>query len=225
MTGPVYPPQPVDLAGTNAIGVFTIGGSSVGSIKPFSIWPTIISQYANSPTIVALIQNFQDAIDQTKNLDSFFDLIWNVDTAQGYGLDVWARIVAVNRVLKLVVGPRYWGFDEGGTLDYDLYGPGGDSPYYSGQKLTENYELTDDGFRVLILAKAFSNICDGSIKSINRLLITLFGNSGKAYVLDTGSMTMQYTFEFPLTPLQLAILTNSGVFPKPTGVSFTIQQV
>ncbi|MFP6560610.1 hypothetical protein WJ542_20245 [Paraburkholderia sp. B3] len=31
-------------------------------------------------------------------------------------------------------------------------------------------------------------------------------------------MTMQYTFEFDLTILEVAFLTQSGVLPRPTGV-------
>ena len=221
MTGPVYPPQPGDLSGTNAIGTFAIGRSPIGSIVPFSFWRTVVSQYANSPRLMAMIETFQDAIDQTKNMDSFFDMIWNIDTAVGYGLDVWGRIVAVNRVLKLVEGPPWFGFEEG--QDYQPFGPGGIGPFYSGQKLTDNFILTDDGFRVLILAKAFSNICDGSTKSINRLLIMLFGSSGKAYVVDNLDMSFKYVFEFPPSALQQAILVNSGVFPKPVGVSYTLE--
>jgi hypothetical protein len=38
-------------------------------------------------------------------------------------------------------------------------------------------------------------------------------------------MTFIYQFEFPLSPVQLAILTQSGVFPKPTGVSYTVNQI
>lgn len=223
MSGPNYPPQPAAVPGSNAIGTFIIGGSPIGPLKDFDVWSTVISQYANSPRLMQLILNFQDAIDQTQNLDNFFDLIWNIDTAVGYGLDVWARIVAVNRVLKLAVGPPYFGFDEG--VDYQDFGPGGLGPFYSGGKLTDNYILADDGFRVLILAKAFSNICDGSVKSINRLLLTLFGSSGKCYVRDNLDMSMDYVFEFQLDPLQSAILVNSGVFPKPTGVSFNIVQL
>ena len=223
MTGPPYPPQPGDFSGTNAIGVFSIGRSPIGALKAFDYWRTIISQYANSPILTQMIQDFDDCVDQTANLEQFFDLIWNVDTAQGYGLDVWARIVAVNRVIKIGTGLPYFGFVEG--LDYQPFGTGGLGPFYSGQQTTENYLLSDPGFRVLILAKAFSNICDGSIKSINRLLLTLFGSSGKAYVVDNLDMTMNYTFEFQLSPLQSAILTSSGVFPKPTGVSYTIVQL
>jgi hypothetical protein len=225
VTGPNYPPSPQTVAdvGGGAVGVNLIGGAGIGSVSQYNYWNTVISQYANSPRLVGLIQGFMAFIDQTQNLDSFFDLIWNVDTAQGYGLDVWGRIVAVNRVLKISTGPPYFGFDEG--VDYQDFGPGGLGPFYSGGKLTDNFSLSDDGFRVLILAKAFSNICNGSIPAINQLLQTFFKPSGKSYVVDTGGMTFKYVFEFPLSPLQLSILTNSGVFPKPTGVSYTIVQL
>jgi len=219
MTGPDYPRT--DLPGSNAIGSFQIGVSPIGSLRDFDVWKTIISQYANSPTLTALIERMQDWTDQTANIDNFFDLVMNVYTAQGYGLDVWGRIVAVNRVLSIGAGPKYWGFDEGGTLDYEPFNQEG--PFYSGQKLTQNWILADSGFRVLILAKAFSNICDGSIPSINRLMQMLFGKSGKCYVIDNRDMTMVYKFEFNPTPVQVAILEQSGVFPRPTGVSATIE--
>jgi hypothetical protein len=207
-------------AGSNAIGSFIIGVSPLGDIPQFDIWSTIISQWANSDALTEIIQDFNAAVDQTYNFQNFFDLMWNVDTAEGYGLDVWGRIVGVNRVLQVLIGPRYFGWEEG-LPDYD---PFNTSPFYSGEQLTGNYILNDDGFRVLILAKAYSNICDGSIQSINRLLNMLFGLSGKCYVIDNGDMSMVYRFEFPLTPLQAAILLNSGVMPRPTGVSVTVVQ-
>lgn len=219
MTGPAYPPSAAP--GSNAIGILAIGQSQVGSIPAYDWWQTVLSQYANSPILIQLIQDFFSYVDQTKNLDDFFDLMWNVYTAQGYGLDCWGTIVAVNRVLHLGLGIQYFGFDEGGITDYTPFNV---APFYAGQRLTDNYILNDDGFRVLILAKAFSNICDGSIPAINRLLTMLFGTSGKCYCTDTGNMTMTYTFEFKPNAVQLAILTQSGVMPTPTGVAYTIVQ-
>lgn len=207
--------------GDNVIGLFQIGVSPIGTITPFDYWQTIISQYANSPVLTTLISDFFAVIDQTKNMDTLFDLIRNLDTAQGYGLDVWGRIVGINRVLKISGGLKFFGFDEGGTLDYD---PFNQSPFYSGQKLTENFLLADDGFRVLILAKAFSNICDGSIASINRILVMLFGRTGRCYVIDNLDMTLTYKFDFALSPVDLSIVTNSGVLPRPVGVEAIIVQ-
>jgi len=219
MSGPDLPRISAD---SNEIGLFQIGASQIGDIPQFDVWQTIISQYANSPILTTILLNLFQYLDQTVNLENFFDQVLNIDTAVGYGLDRWGRVLAVNRVLSIGIGPKYFGFDEG--LDYDSFGPGGQSPFYSGQKLTQNYLLSDDGFRVLLLAKAFSNICDGSIASINRLLVMLFGSSGRCYVVDSGGMAMIYKFEFPLSPLQYAILVQSGVMPRPTGVQATVEQ-
>lgn len=205
--------------GSNAIGIFPIGTSPIGDIPPFDIWTTIISQWANSPALTSIIEMLAGALDQTLNFQNFFDLIWNLDTAQGIGLDIWGRIVGVNRVLQVTASPRYFGWSEG-LPDYD---PFNTSPFYAGEPLTGNYILGDDGFRVLILAKAFSNICDGSVPSINRLLMMLFGGSGRCYVIDNRDMSFVYKFDFQPSPLQLAILLNSGVMPRGTGVSATVQ--
>jgi hypothetical protein len=86
------------------------------------------------------------------------------------------------------------------------------SPFYSGAPLTTNFALSDDAFRVLIFAKALSNITDGSIKAINQLLINLFPGRGNAYVVDNLDMTMVYTFEFSLSTVEAAIMAQSGVF-------------
>ena len=60
---------------------------------------TIISQYATSPTITALIESFNAAVDPTGNINNFLVWIWQVSTAQGFGLDIWGRIVGVSRVV------------------------------------------------------------------------------------------------------------------------------
>lgn len=218
-TGPPYPPGPA--YGSNQIGFFSIGGSPVGSIDPFDWRLTMMSQYANSPTISALIDSFAQAMDLTAELDEFFDFCFNVQTAQGFGLDDWGTIVGVNRVLQVGGGTQYLGFDEGGTDDYTPFNV---APFYSGEKLTQNYVLTDDGFRVLVFAKALSNICDGSTPAINQVLRTLFAQEGKCYVVDDGGMAMTIKFEFTPSPVDLAIVQNSGVLPIPTGVSYTISQ-
>lgn len=215
MSGP--PDDDFAFSGGAGIGSFAIGVSPIGRFPTFDPWKTIISQYANSPIITTLILNFFAYVDQTRNINDFFNKIRNLDSAEGYGLDVWGRIVGVDRVLKIVAGPRYFGFEEG-LPDYD---PFNTSPFYSGQALTQNYALSDAGFKTLILAKAFFNICDGSIPSINAMLRMLFGVR-KCYVTDEGGMAMTYTFEFALSPLEVAIVTNSGVLPRPVGVTATI---
>lgn len=311
MSGPQYPPSPA--AGSNAISSFIIGVSPIGDIPSFDVWTTIISQYANSSILTQLITNFAQYLDQTANFGAFYDLMWNVDTAQGYGLDVWGRIVGVTRTLQLTDGGKFLGFEEASGLTVD---PFGQSPFYAGATITNNFQLSDDSFRVLIFAKALSNISNGTIPSINQILLNLFPGRGNSYVTDgglvsanvtgafagaggviqlilgdnsrasvngfatgaiikvsgvggtteangtfvidvvingafaainlrgttfinaytsggvavnnstsNGNMTMTYTFKFVLTQVEAAIILQSGVLPKPVGVSATVVQL
>jgi len=176
---------------------------------------TVISQYSASPVLRAIIDSINEWIDPGANIDDFYSLVWNLDTAVGYGLDVWGRIVGVGRVLQISQS-KYWGYSEATVLSADPYGQ---SPFFGGQALNNNFVLSDDGFRTLILAKAAANICDGSIPAINAVLMTLFSGRGNAFVIDHGDMSMDYAFAFTPTPVEISIIQQSGVLPKPTGVS------
>lgn len=222
MTGPdISRPRP----GSNSIGRFVIGVSPIGDITAFDIWQTVVSQYANSEIITTLVQNFSAYLDQTQNTDNFIDLMLDVSTAQGYGLDCWGTIVGVTRVLNIPGDQKYFGFEEATIISADSFGPGGLSPFYSGIQTSSNFNLSDDAFRILILAKALANICSGSIQAINQILVNLFRGRGNAYVTDGNNMTMTYTFNFILTSVELAIVEQSGVLPKPVGVSSVVVQV
>jgi hypothetical protein len=201
-------PQP----GSNGIGLFSIGVSPVGTIPPFSYWSTVISQYANSSILTGIIASFQAATDQTENFDALYDNIFNIQTAQGYGLQVWGRVVNVSSTVELPLGTLYFGFEEGAGQ------PFGQAAFYSGENTTSNFTLSDPAFRTLIYAKALSNISDGSIPSINKILLTLFPNRGNCYVADNGAMNLTYTFLFPLTEVEEIIVQQDGVLPKPVGV-------
>jgi len=204
--------------GSNGIGQFIIGVSPIGDINSFDTWKTVISQYANAPVLTQLIMQMDEYLDPTANQDSFFDLTWNVDTAQGWGLDVWGRIVDVSRTLSVQEDADYFGFEEAGISA----NPFNQAPFFSGQKLNNNFVLTDSGYRILIFAKALANICDGSIPAINQILLNLFPNRGNCYVIDNLDMTMTYHFEFSLSPVELAIVEQSGALPRSTGVSSNV---
>lgn len=216
MSGPdIFAPE----SGSNAIGSFIIGVSPIGSIEAFNVWRTILSQYANSPILTRLIENMGAYLDQTTNFDAFYDLVMNVNTAQGYGLDVWGRIVGVGRTLS-VPGDQTWlGFEEAG----DPSQPFNQAPFYSGQQISTNFVLTDTAYRTLIFAKALANICDGSIPAINQILLNLFPNRGNCYVIDNLDMSMTFKFDFILTPVERAIVAQSGALPRSTGVSYTVE--
>ena len=182
---------------------------------------TIISQYANSPILCQLIQNMNQYIDQTANFQAFYDFVWNVDTAQGFGLDILGRIVDVSRTLKIPGAAATFGFDDG----LNDYAPFGQAPFASGDAATSSYTLPDDIYRTLNLIKALANISATTVPALNQQLNNLFKGRGRCYVNDMGNMSMRYTFEFVLQPFESAIILQSGAFPKPAGVDVNYLQI
>jgi len=199
MSGPQYPLPAI--AGSNSIGQYEIGVSQIGDIPIFDYWDTIASQFANSAILTKIIGNIAAYIDQTENLSNFFDAIWNIDTAFGYGLDLWGRIVGITRILN-VPSSSPFGFHEAlpGVLDFNSSAQGfgtfsAAGSFYFGTDITSNFLLSDSAFRSLILAKAASNITNGSIPSINAILKTLFPERGNCYVVD-GAISSALYFGF-----------------------------
>lgn len=179
---------------------------------------TIISQYGNSPTITQLIRNMNAYIDPSTDFDTFYNFVWNVDTAQGFGLDIWGRIVNIKRELLIPSTPEYFGFKDAlpGAHSFD------ESPFYNGPVASQTYSLADDAYRQLILVKALSNISATTAPAINQLLQNMFAGRGRCYVNDLGNMQLRYVFEFDLTPYEFAIMTQSGALPRPAGVGATL---
>lgn len=181
---------------------------------------TIISQYANSPTLVQLVTNVNEYIDPRANIEAFLRVVWNVDTAQGFGLDIWGKIVGVSRALQIPGNDPIVGFDNPSV-------PKDWTPMSFGRFATENevtttFNLEDSAYRVLIYAKALANIITTTAPATNQLLRNLFPGRGRAYVRDLGNMAMQFVFNFSLTNVEYAILTQSGVLPHPAGVLFSV---
>src|SRR5579859_260338 len=99
---------------------------------------TVISQYANSAIVTQLVQNMNDYLDPRKSLLDFYNLVWNVDTAVEFGLDIWGRIVGVSRVIPIPAAQGSFGFQTD-NIPYDwqnfgvLSQPSTGGPFYSGQ--------------------------------------------------------------------------------------------
>lgn len=187
---------------------------------------TVLSQYANDPVTDALVASFGQAINPSYLFEQFYNLIWNAlagdpafinpSSTQSYGLDVWGRIVGVNRIVSIGAGPLFLGFKSSvgaSGVDFDF------GIFYKGESPEIlNFTLTNQAYLHLILAKAAANITNGSTAAFNNILLTLFPNRGRCYVQDNNNMTMAIIFDFPLQPFEKAIVMNSGALPTPAGI-------
>lgn len=68
--------------------------------------PYLQSQYAASPTIIKLLEAFREDISPEADIKTFYRNVMDIETAVGEGLDVWGRIVALEREVVLDDGTR-----------------------------------------------------------------------------------------------------------------------
>lgn len=224
--GAALNPTTWSLDGSNIVFVTapTLGSGALSwtgstTISLLSAMATMLAQYANSPALVALVDYMNQWLDPTAALEQFYNLVWNVETAQGEGLDIWGAIVDIPRTIQLVPPNTYFGFET--SIPSSFY-PFNSEPFYAGPLQGEQFTLSDDAYRILIMTKALANISAFTAPSVNALLRYLFAGRGSCYVLDLGGMQMQYVFNFALQPWESSVLQQPQLMPRPAGVGVTI---
>lgn len=55
------------------------------------------SQYSASPNICGILETFRSNISPRADIDLFYDVVFNIISAQGVGLDLWGNIVHMKR--------------------------------------------------------------------------------------------------------------------------------
>lgn len=175
----------------------------------YPIHKTIIRQYEESPIINAMVNSYAQTIDAKYLFDSFYTNIWNIDTANSQGLDIWGRIVGVSRYLTLQ-NSDYFGFDPD-------FAPFDNAPFFGGSVINDQYRLSNDDFRRVIKAKALANITGTTIPWIELVLQQLFSVRGKTKVRVAGFKELDYVFKFDPTDLDNAIITAPNLLPIPAG--------
>ena len=179
---------------------------------------TIISQYDNSPRLLALLAGENGAIDPAVDIQAFYDAVFDPRTAVGWGLDCWGQIVGIGRHIELEGTDAAFGFDGSELQPFD-------QGTFWRKDATSYYRLTDEAYRQLIFFKAAINITDGSLASLNRIMDIMFGERGTVCVLHVGTMRIRFYFDFYLRPFERALIAREDVPPKPAGVGFDLYEV
>lgn len=183
---------------------------------------TLLSQYANSPIIVRIIEGMNDAIDPRFTIEDFYNILWNLRTATGWGLDIWGRIVGVNRNVRMSdPDARSFGFKT--TPTSSKFTPFDVAPFSGAGSQFQTYELPDSLYKELIIVKAASNILYATAPNINKYMQSVFND--RAYYYITGPMTAKYVFEFELTAFQRLIAYTLKLLPEPCGVLVSYESV
>ena len=164
----------------------------------------MISQYANSPKYVTLSNGLVSQFDNYQTIKDWYDVIFNIRTASGIGLDWWGKILNQSRRIT---------YTDSNNQQVDIFLQGEitfEGVTYSAQEIENLY-------RTILIFRAVSDVGNATIPSLTSLLNVAFSNRGKLFVEEIGVMQIGVVFKFYVNDLEKAIF-SSGIFPKPTGV-------
>lgn len=180
---------------------------------------SILWQYEGAPRAVALARNDQAWIDshQSEFWRAWHRNVFDLDTANEFGLSVWARILGVS----LEIGePRrvegVFGFGaENKNFGNGNFGRGADG----------QVSLDIESTRKLLKLRWFQLTMRPTAPNINQALASVFGD-GIAYVADSYDMNL-VTFFFTQAPdyRLRRLLERTDILPRPStvGVGWKVQ--
>lgn len=181
----------------------------------------LLWQYNNAPNIQALLNDKQAWLDinQTGFWEDWITDIFDLRTANDFGLQVWAIILNQSLYTNFSPTPsgeEKWGF---GTLRFNFNNGNFGAP------LGGNRIYSTEVARMLLRIRYFQLTSAGTVPEINRMLKYLFTDYGEAYLVDNLDMTQTYTFGFILTSEMRYMLNNTDVLPRPAGVKSSIIEI
>jgi len=177
----------------------------------------LLWQYTDASRLQKVLERKSDwyAANQRDFWSNWYRDVFDLTTANDFGLAVWARILGVPLVAAVPAsGDRpVFGFGE-----YNLnFNNGNFGVNNSGVQA-----LTTEQKRLVLRLRYFQLISNGSIPQINYFMSLVFGSLGSVYVLDGYDMTMVYVFTFILPASVRFVLENFDILPRPAGVELEI---
>lgn len=174
----------------------------------------ILWQYEDAEKLLSIARAKQAWIEsnQTEFWSSWYRDVFNIETANAFGLSVWGRILDIK--MQVVEAPRpdkiAFGFGEfNANFNHGNFGVLND----------QSIGLTLEQQRTVVRMRYFQLTSRCTTPEINEFLKGLFGDQGTVYVIDSYDMSF-VTFLFTFTPdshLQF-ILENYDLLPRPATV-------
>lgn len=187
----------------------------------------ILWQYDNAPNIKKLAtykQSFLDR-DHTGFWENWYTDVFDISTANDFGLSVWSKILDFPLFGESNVSPPEapaFGFDTDG--DPDKLSPiqafenvAGDYGGFFASDTTGLFGLPRSTKRLLLRLKYFKLVTNADLVEINEFLNYLFGPN-EIYVLDGYDMTVTYVSVGPVANLLLGLFQQIDILPRPSGV-------
>lgn len=138
--------------------------------------------------------------------------VFDLNTANDFGLSVWARILGVP--MQVTLGPQ--------DLNKPTFGFGSFNQNFGRGNFTRKSEatlsLSTEQQRTVLRMRYFQLVSRGTVPEINEFVGRVFSNLGPVYVLDGLDMTLTYVFGFAPDYNLAFLLENYDMLPRPSAV-------
>lgn len=172
----------------------------------------LLWQYNEAARLESLLSQKQDWYNQaqTEFWESWIRDVFDLRTANAFGLSVWARIL--DMPLTISTGSSgednlIWGFAD----DDENFDNGNFEPWI---KLPLSVEQS----RLILRLRYFQLVTRATVPEINDFMAYLFADLGSVYVVDGLNMTARYVFGFELSNELQVVLSSFDLLPRPAGV-------
>lgn len=174
----------------------------------------LLWQHDNATALRSLIESKQDwyNINQSTFWANWYRDVFNIDTANDFGLAVWGRILNVGLGLQVdsTIGIPHFGFG----IYHRNFNNGNFARATSGEQA-----LSTDQKRLIIRLRYYQLISRGTVVEINEAMARIFGDLGQVFVRDPLDMSkITYVFKFTPSSRVRLILDRMNLLPRPSGI-------
>jgi len=177
----------------------------------------LIWQYRKKPRARATAKLLNDEV--YKAFDDAIKVaeILNIDTANGYALDLIGRHVGVSREQQNLILKDFFAFTQ--TEKKQGFNKG--EFYRLGNSLKGSFYLNDSDYRFLIKAKIIKNYQTGTLENIYKSLEFLLGVGN--FIFDNYNMTLNLVLKnAKTTQFLINLIFKNDILARPIGVGLNV---
>ena len=175
---------------------------------------SLLWQHDNAEKLKALVSAKQKWIESNQEAfwESWYRDVFNIDTANAFGLSVWSRILGLPLQVKITGDKSKAAFGFG--INHQNFGNGNFARADDSEQ-----SISESQARLALKMRYFQITSRGSVTEINEWLHALFGSEGRAFVADSGDMTYAtYIFLFEPSSQVRFLLEKYDLLPRQAGV-------
>lgn len=177
---------------------------------------SLLWRHNEAPNLTGLLQDKQDNfdIDHRDFWDDWITDVFDLRTANEFGLNLWSIILGVNIAISPEVeAPNSsWGFGpDRKNFDHGNF-----------SSSAGDLVLGLEDARIVLKLRYYQLTTNCNVFDLNLMLADVFGDLGTAYVRQGTTMELEYWFLFDVPSILLLVLDNFDILPRPAAVTLEL---